>query len=80
MDDAHKTNATLNTTLTFIICCTIIICSAIAGVTVYNINDRNLMAKNIENAMEKGIDPLAVRCSYQQYADAVCATYALNKK
>jgi hypothetical protein len=42
----------------------------------YYLNDRKLMAANIENAITKGIDPLSVRCSYARDYDVICVAYA----
>jgi hypothetical protein len=42
----------------------------------YYLNDRKLMAANIENAITKGIDPLSVRCSYAHDYDVICVAYA----
>jgi len=42
----------------------IVVCTAIIGAIIYNINDRNNMAKNIEAAIAKGVDPLSVKCAY----------------
>jgi hypothetical protein len=43
-------------------------------------NDRNNMAKNIEAAITKGMDPLAVKCSYETHPGAICITYAAVRK
>jgi hypothetical protein len=59
---------------------TLILLSIIAAMCIYGLNDRKLMAANIENAIAKGIDPLAVRCSYAQSDDIVCITHAANRK
>lgn len=56
----------------------IILLSLIIALTSYAINDRNLMAKNIETAISKGIDPLSVRCSYVKSDDIICVTYAAS--
>jgi hypothetical protein len=40
--------------------------------------DRDLMFKNIETAISKGIDPMAVRCSYATERDFVCVAYAAS--
>lgn len=68
---------------TMVIAVTIVIVSAIIGITVYNVNDRMLMAKNIDNAIAKSMDPLAVRCSYVTNTDTICVAHAAangNKK
>jgi uncharacterized membrane protein len=61
---------------TYIISVSIVIVSAIIGVTVYNINDRTLMSRNIDNAIAKSMDPLAVRCSYVTNTDTICVAHA----
>jgi hypothetical protein len=42
--------------------------------------DRKLMASNIEAAIAKSIDPLAVRCSYANGDDNICVAYAISNK
>jgi heme/copper-type cytochrome/quinol oxidase subunit 2 len=54
----------------------IVLFAAIIGITVYNINDRNNMAKNIEAAIAKGVDPLSVKCAYETSPNPICITYA----
>jgi len=66
--------------ITVIICITLTMCSCIAALTIYNINDRNNMAKNIESAIQKGIDPISVKCAYETNANAVCIAYSMGKK
>ena len=44
--------------------------------TSYKMKDRELMSKNIEEAISKGIDPLTVRCSYSASDDNVCIAFA----
>lgn len=62
----------------FIICVTIVFLAVTAGATVYNINDRKLMAENINRAIEKGVDPLSVRCSYASSHDLICVSFAAS--
>lgn len=38
------------------------------------------MHKSIESAIAKGIDPLAVRCSYSDSEDLVCVVYAATHR
>lgn len=66
--------------ITAIICTTIALCSCVAAFTIYNINDRNNMAKNIESAIQKGIDAISVKCAYETAANAVCIAYSMGKK
>ena len=62
-----------------IICLTLVTLGAIIGVSVYQVNDRVLMANNIENAIAKGIDPISVRCSYTRGDDPICIAFAATK-
>lgn len=55
---------------------TLVLLSVIAAICIYYINERKLMASNIENAIVKGIDPLSVRCSYARGDDIICVTHA----
>ena len=66
--------------MTFTICVTLILGTSIVGAFTYAINDRNNMSKNIETAINKGIDPIAVKCAYETEVKTVCALYAANKK
>ena len=55
---------------------TSVILAAILGLSIYHINDRNLMAKNIDNAIAKGINPMSVRCSYVRGDDPICIAFS----
>ena len=59
---------------------TLVLLSIVAAICLYGLNDRKLMAANIENAIAKGIDPLTVRCSYAKSYDIVCIAHAANRK
>lgn len=59
-----------------IVCVTLIALAAILSYAHYQINDRNLMAGNIANAISSGVNPLSVRCSYAKSDDAVCVAYS----
>ena len=59
---------------------TLVLLSIVAAICIYGLNDRKLMAANIENAIAKGIDPLTVRCSYAKSDDIVCIAHAANRK
>lgn len=66
--------------ITIIVCITIAVCSIIVGGFLYNINDRNNMAKNIEAAIQKGVDPISVKCSYEGTPTSTCIAYAMSLK
>jgi hypothetical protein len=57
---------------------TVIAISFIVAVCIYGLNERKLMASNIENAISRGIDPLSVRCSYARGDDIICVTHAAS--
>ena len=56
----------------------IIVLSIITSITVYNIHENGLKANNMNKAIEKGIDPLAVRCSYAHSQDLICVAFAAS--
>jgi hypothetical protein len=62
--------------LTLIICSTIVTLSAIFGCAYYYSNQSKLMADTIAAASAKGVDPLAVRCSFASGNDTICLVYA----
>ena len=66
--------------LTIAVSAVIVMCTAIIGAIVYNVNDRNNMAKNIEAAIAKGVDPLSVKCAYETGSNTICVTYAATTK
>lgn len=58
----------------------VIALALIISTSLYHINDRSLMAKNISEAVAKGMDPLAVRCAYANSSDTMCVAYAASQK
>ena len=62
--------------LTICISVIVVIITAIIGGLVYNVNDRNNMATNIESAINRGVDPLSVKCAYETGSNPICITYA----
>lgn len=60
----------------FIISLLIGIMTLIGSITFYNYSQLQAMKFNIENAIVKGIDPVAVRCAYASERDVVCVAYA----
>jgi hypothetical protein len=66
--------------ITICVSVVIVLSTAIIGAIVYNVNDRNNMAKNIEAAIAKGVDPLSVKCAYETGSNTICVTYAATMK
>jgi len=60
-------------------CITLVILFIIISITVFHFNQNELMYKNIESGINKGIDPLSVRCSYAKSDDILCITFAAKK-
>lgn len=60
----------------FIISVLIGVMTMILSVTYYQYHQLEAMKSNIESAIVKGIDPIAVRCAYAQSNDVVCVAYA----
>lgn len=38
-----------------------------------------LMAKDVQSALEKGVNPIAVRCAYASENDRICLVYAATR-
>lgn len=64
----------------FIVAAVICFISVIGSITYANVIENQSVAKSMALAMEKGIDPMAVRCSYAQSNDTVCVAYAASGK
>jgi hypothetical protein len=54
--------------------------SLIGAVAFYNYSALKSMEHNIDSAVAKGIDPLAVRCAYGNSHDNICIAYAVTVK
>ena len=65
--------------ITICVSVTIMVCTGVIGTIIYSINDRNNMAKNIEAAIAKGVDPLSVKCAYETSTNPTCITYAMKR-
>lgn len=66
--------------IVFVIGLTIAACALIAGSTYFKTQELEAMRTNIESAIAKGIDPVAVRCAYaDNRADTTCVAYAVTR-
>lgn len=63
----------------FVICFTLVVVTAICSIAYYNVKRDDLLSRNIENGIVKGIDPVAVRCAYASQGDNICVAYAATK-
>lgn len=50
--------------------------SLVGSITFYNYSELKSIERNIESAIVKGIDPVAVRCAYTKSTDVICVAYA----
>jgi hypothetical protein len=66
----------LNSNIITILCLSALLVMVLFAFTTYKMKDRELMSKNIQEAITKGIDPLTVRCSYASETDNICVAFA----
>lgn len=50
--------------------------SIVGSITFYNYSELKSIERNIESAIVKGIDPVAVRCAYTRATDVICVAFA----
>ena len=62
----------------FIISVLIGVMTLICSVTFYQYQQLQAVKSNIESAIVKGIDPVAVRCAYSNEKDVVCVAYGVG--
>ena len=67
--------------ITTIICVTLVLLGLIGGTTYYNLNKTRMITETISTATQKGVDPMAVRCSLAESStDQICIVYAASRK
>jgi CHASE3 domain sensor protein len=67
--------------ITVIICVTLVLLGLIGGTTYYNLNRTRMVTETITTATQKGVDPMAVRCSLSDSNyDQICMVYAATRK
>jgi hypothetical protein len=62
----------------FTISVLIAIVTLIGSITYYKHSEMMAIKSNVESAIVKGIDPVAVRCAYASERDVVCVAYAAS--
>lgn len=62
--------------VTSIISGAVVALAVVVAVSINVIHEKTLMSQNIESAIQKGIDPMSVRCSYAAADDVVCVSFA----
>jgi hypothetical protein len=59
----------------FTVCLTLAVITLIGSITFYKYSELKSIERNVESAIVKGIDPIAVRCAYANERDVVCVAY-----
>jgi len=62
----------------FVSCVTLAIVTLIGSITFYTYSELKSVERNVESAIVKGIDPIAVRCAYATPSDLVCVAYTAS--
>jgi len=57
-------------------CATVSFITLVGAISYYEVKKDELMSRNIESAIVKGVDPMAARCSYSKPTDTICVVYA----
>lgn len=78
MMDLGKLKEFIMSDTVFTISVLIAVVTLIVSVTFYQYSELKSVEKNVESAIVKGIDPVAVRCAYANAQDVVCAAYAAS--
>ena len=65
--------------LTTMTAAAVVVIAAISA-TAYNSRVKDeLMAKDIQTAMEKGVNPMVIRCAYSSEDDRICLIYTATR-
>lgn len=62
------------------VCVFISFVTLVISICYYNYSEMKSLERNIESAIVKGIDPVAVRCAYADQRDVICVAYAASSK
>ena len=71
---------TVKTENLLIVSITLSLLSLIGSVTYHNSNSLKSMERNIESAIVKGIDAIAVKCAYENTSSNLCIAYTTSQK
>ena len=78
MMDLGKLKGIIMNDNVFVGCVTLALVTLICSVTFYQYNELKSVERNVESAIVKGIDPVAVRCAYANASDLVCVAYSAS--
>jgi hypothetical protein len=80
MMDLGKLKGVIMNDRVFIISVLIGVMSLIGSLTFYQYSELKSVERNVESAIVKGIDPVAVRCAYASERDVVCVAYGASHR
>mgnify|MGYP000038144714 CR=1 FL=1 len=63
----------------FVSCVTLALVTLIGSITFYQYSELKSVERNVESAIVKGIDPVAVKCAYSPQ-NTMCTVYAAKAK
>ena len=69
----------MKTEISFVIAVTLAVLALIGALSYNNYTELKSMERNIESAIVKGIDPVAVKCAYSPQ-NTMCTVYAAKAK
>jgi hypothetical protein len=75
MTDLGKLKEFIMNDKVFTVCLTLAVITLIGSITFYKYSELKSIERNVESAIVKGIDPIAVRCAYANERDVVCVAY-----
>ena len=68
----------MNASNIYIGCVTLVIVTFLTCFTFYKYSEMKSLERNVESAIVKGIDPVAVRCAYSISNDLLCMSYTAS--
>ena len=76
--DRKGEKMTLKNDSVFIISVLLALITLVTSITFYKYSELKSVERNVESAIVKGIDPIAVRCAYASERDVVCVAHAAS--
>lgn len=76
--DRKGEKMTLKNDAVFIISILLALITLVVSITFYKYSELKSVERNVESAIVKGIDPIAVRCAYASERDVVCVAHAAS--
>lgn len=74
--DRKGEKMTLKNDSVFVVSVLLALITLVTSITFYKYSELKSVERNVESAIVKGIDPIAVRCAYASERDVVCVAHA----